>query len=363
MPAPGSDAEAAELLRACAREGRAVRPRGGGTKARPAADAELELSTSALGEIEHTPGDLTAVLGAGVRLADAQRVFAAEGQMLALDPPLGEGDAATIGGVLASADSGPLRHRYGAPRDLVLGMTVALSDGTVAKAGGRVIKNVAGYDLAKLFTGSLGTLGVILRAAVRLHPVPAGTATAVAEVDDPDRAAVAAGELARAPLELQSLDVAWSEGRGRVLARVAGVAAAERAEAAVALLAASGIEAAAIEDDEPVWTEQRDGQRLGGPVVRVSALPARLADVLRAADAAGARVVGRAGIGTAWLAVDDPDAIGRVRERLAPAPCAVLGAPAGVDPWGAMDEGALAVMRRVKERFDPAGVCNPGVLV
>ena len=91
--------------------------------------------------------------------------------MLALDPPLGPDAAATIGGVVATGDSGPLRHRYGAPRDLVVGMTIALADGTIARSGGKVIKNVAGYDLAKLFAGSFGTLGVIVEVAVRLHPL------------------------------------------------------------------------------------------------------------------------------------------------------------------------------------------------
>src|SRR5205085_4537465 len=108
-----------------------------------------------------------------------QEALADDDQMTALDPPLGTGDAATIGGVIATADSGPLRHRYGAPRDLILGITVVLSDGTIARAGGKVIKNVAGYDLAKLFTGSFGTLGLIVEVVVRLHPVPPRTMTAV----------------------------------------------------------------------------------------------------------------------------------------------------------------------------------------
>ena len=106
-------------------------------------------------------------------LAEAQARSARAGQMLALDPPLGAGAAATIGGVIAANDSGPLRHRYGGVRDLVVGITVVLSDGTIAKSGGKVIKNVAGYDLAKLFAGSFGTLGLIARVAVRLHPAPA----------------------------------------------------------------------------------------------------------------------------------------------------------------------------------------------
>ena len=140
---------------------------------------------------------------------EAQAAFGAAGQMLALDPPLGEGDAATIGGVIAANDSGPLRHRYGGVRDLVVGMTVVLSDGTIAKSGGKVIKNVAGYDLAKLFAGSFGTLGLIARVAVRLHPAPARTATLTAASDDPDalaRAAVAlAGAAARGRLPRRRL--------------------------------------------------------------------------------------------------------------------------------------------------------------
>ena len=178
--------EAAAEIRAL----EAVRPRGGGTKLGwgPKSDAP-EFDTRRLNRIlEHNEGDFTAVLEAGVPLVEAQATFGAEGQMLALDPPLGEGDAATIGGVIAANDSGPLRHRYGGVRDLVVGMTVVLSDGTIAKSGGKVIKNVAGYDLAKLFAGSFGTLGLIASVAVRLHPAPARTATLTGASDDPGRA-------------------------------------------------------------------------------------------------------------------------------------------------------------------------------
>src|SRR5688572_26203365 len=170
----------AQRIREHGTAGRAVRPVGGGTKLQwgshppsPGPEGAVDLGTGTLGEIaEHNVGDFTAVLGAGVRVADAQAAFAAENQMLALDPPLGAGDAATVGGMIATADSGPLRHRYGGVRDLVVGMTVILSDGTVAKSGGKVIKNVAGYDLAKLFAGSYGTLGLIASVSVRLHPLP-----------------------------------------------------------------------------------------------------------------------------------------------------------------------------------------------
>ena len=147
-------------------------------------------------------------------LAEAQAAFAEAGLMLALDPPLGPSSAATIGGIVAAGDSGPLRHRFGGPRDLVLGMTAVLGDGTVIRSGGTVIKNVAGYDLAKLFAGSFGTLGLIAAVAVRLHPLPVDRRTVVASTDDAAALAAAAGALAHAPLELDALDVSWADGRG-----------------------------------------------------------------------------------------------------------------------------------------------------
>src|SRR5918998_5975489 len=175
-PSPAPRAQR-ELAAALAEAGGTVRVRGAGTKlAWVRGEPDVELSTTDLDEIvEHNEGDLTAVLQAGVPLARAQQRFAEAGQMLALDPPDGGG---TIGGGVATNDSGPLRTRYGGIRDLVVGMRVALADGTGAESGGKVIKNVAGYDLAKLFVGSYGRLGAILEVSVRLHPLPPETATA-----------------------------------------------------------------------------------------------------------------------------------------------------------------------------------------
>jgi glycolate oxidase FAD binding subunit len=148
---------------------------------------DVVLSTSGLDRVlEHEAGDLTATVEAGIRLSALNAYLAEHGQMLALDPP---GDP-TIGACLAADLSGPGRHRYGTPRDLVLGVTLVLADGTVAHSGGKVVKNVAGYDLGKLFCGSRGTLGLIARASFRLHPRPAVTRTVVARV--------AAEEVARA---------------------------------------------------------------------------------------------------------------------------------------------------------------------
>ncbi len=376
--APQTAVDAAELLHACAQDGTAVRIAGAGTKpwGHPGADCGLRLGTGALDAIvEHNEGDLTAILQPGVTLRELGASLAAAGQMLALDPPLGAGDAATVGGAIAAADSGPLRHRYGAPRDLVLGVTVALSDGTVARAGGKVIKNVAGYDLAKLFSGSFGTLGVICEVAVRLHPRPRTQATATGTTDDPEQLASAASALAHSTLELQSLDVCWDDLCGTVLARFGGVAAAQQAESARKLLDAAGIEASVVEDDEPLWAAQRAAQRCaeGGAVIRVSGRASQLADACVAAQIAGATLVGRAALGVSWIALPPAapgelvTAIARVRKVLAPSPCVVLDAPAYVrshlDPWDHTDDAALVLMRRVKARFDPTATCNPAIFV
>jgi glycolate oxidase FAD binding subunit len=341
-----------------------VRVRGGGTKSgwgRPV-EPDVELYTASLDSVvEYDPGDLTAILQAGVPLAVAQEQFAADDLELSLDPPPVAG--ATIGGVVAAADSGPLRHRFGAARDLVLGVRVALPDGTVARAGGKVIKNVAGYDLAKLFAGSFGTLGAIVEVAVRLHP-KRPTASAAATADDPDALARAASVLTHARHDAHAVDVAWRGGRGGVLARYAGDEAVAQARAA-----ASEIGGDVVEDDARAWAEQRAVQR-GELVVRASATQSRLADAFRAADELDAALVGRAGLGLVWFRLEASAGAGAVlalREAMAPAPCVVLDAPEDVrseiDPWGLADGPELELMRRVKERFDPAGVMAPGLML
>jgi glycolate oxidase FAD binding subunit len=410
---PTSYEEAAELLRAAAADGRRVRFRGGGTKlewGRAIPEPELEIGTAGLGRVlEHNAGDFTAVLQAGVPLAVAQDTFAQAGQMLALDPPLspwgGAGDdaaiestdaGATIGGIVATNDFGPLRHKYGGVRDLVVGVTVVLSDGTVARAGGKVIKNVAGYDLAKLFAGAFGTLGLIAEITVRLHPRPALAATVVARSSDPGELVEASAALAHAPLEADCLDLWWdaSSSAGAVLARFASADPGPRVEEAAALLRKSAALAVEIDDDdESCWEAQRAAQR-GDMVVKVSALPSTLPAAIAVTQDLGGTLVSRAGVGLAWIQLDatvalnrtydgparqsEPEtppaidaaavvaAIEELRRRLAPAPCVVLDAPTGVrtalDPWG--DEtGPVELMRKVKQRFDPAGICAPGLFV
>jgi glycolate oxidase FAD binding subunit len=372
---PATFEEAAAGLAAAAAEGQAVRIRGAGTKAdwgAPSAEPDVELHTTGLDEIvEHNVGDLTAVLQAGVPLAKAQATFAAAEQMLSLDPPLGRGDdaTATIGGVVATADSGPLRHRYGAARDVVVGMTVALSDGTIARSGGKVIKNVAGYDIAKLFSGAFGTLGAILEVSVRLHPVAPASSTALGASGDPEVLSKAARLLTMAPLELEALDIAWQSGWGQVLARLAGAEAPRRIVRVTSMMREAGLEDVdAISEDHDLWARQRAGQRSDEAVLaRVAARPSTLAQVVRATRACEGRLVGRATLGLNWIEVE-PGALGSLRDELgSQATTVVLDAPPGVrdglDPWGTREGSELKLMRRIKMRFDPAGACNPGVFV
>jgi glycolate oxidase FAD binding subunit len=308
---PTTGAEAAECLRARSSPARIF---GSATKlAAPGDVCSLGLNRV----LEHNAGDFTAVLEAGVRLADAQAQFAEAGQMLAWDPPHAD---ATVGGVVASADSGPLRHRYGGVRDLVVGIQVALSDGTLARAGGKVIKNVAGYDLAKLFAGSQGTLGMIVSVSVRLHPRPAQAATVSGSSDDPHALGAAAIRLAQSPIEADCLDVRWRDGAGRLLVRFSGASAEQRADALTLPLED------VRREEETVWAEQRAAQE---GAVKVPYLPTELPRLIEQAGS----LVARAGLGLAWV-------------------------PPGTLEPPEIDPGANLVMRRLKQRFDPAGILH-----
>jgi glycolate oxidase FAD binding subunit len=358
-PPVQSPSSAEELAATLAESQGSVRVQGSGTKSSWAADAEpgLLVSSARLDRVvEHNAADLTAVLEAGVPLAQAQQAFREAGQMLALDPP--DPGGATIGGILAAGDSGPLRARYGGPRDLVLGMRIALADGTIVKSGSNVIKNVAGYDLAKLFTGSFGTLGAILSVSVRLHPLPPRTATALGRTRDPGALARGASAQTHARLEQLGLDVAWAGGDGTVLARFGGAAARAQAQAAHRLLAEAGLAAELVEDDDALWQAQRDGQRSpNGLVARVSGVQTDLEDLVRVAERHGAGLVGRAGLGLCWLRLDEGDADALIAELRARYLTTVLDHPADLtaDREPAPQQGVAALAGRVKELFDPDG--------
>jgi glycolate oxidase FAD binding subunit len=274
--------------------------------------------------------------------------------------------------MVATSDSGPLRHRYGGVRDLILGISLVLSDGTLAKAGSKVIKNVAGYDLAKLFTGSYGTLGLIAGVTVRLHPKPVGNATVVGATDDPDVLAKTAVLLAGLPLEADSLDAAWRDGSGRLLARFGGATAGGQAESTAARMRDAGLDGVqTTDDDEDLWADLRAAQRLpDGASLKVSGRMTDLGAAIRATDSAGGALVSRAAHGLSWITLDSGDLVRRVggiRDALQPRPIVLQDGPAELrrelDPWGPLDAGALVVMKRLKERFDTNRIFRPGAFV
>jgi len=235
-----------------------------------------------------------------------------------------------------------------------------------------VIKNVAGYDLAKLFTGSYGTLGLIVGVNVRLHPLQSETATASGSSEDPQRLIAALATLVRAPLEADCLDVAWQGHGGRVLVRFVGAAAGHQAETATGHMREAGLEEVeTVVDDVAVWARQRDGQRSeAGAVLKVSGRASDLGAVIGATRDADGALVGRAAQGLYWIAFDGAELgerVAHVRSALEPRASVLLDAPdalrQAVEPWGPVDPGALALMRRVKERFDPARTLRPGAFV
>ncbi|MGH3010734.1 MAG: FAD-binding oxidoreductase [Gaiellaceae bacterium] len=199
---PLTIAQAGEILGQASREGQRVSiERAGG---------ELVVSSRYLNRLlEHEAGDLTVTVEAGIRLSALNERLAGHGQMLALDPP---GDP-TVGAAIAGDLFGPRAYRYGRARDLLLGVTVVLADGTVANAGGKVVKNVAGYDLAKLFCGSHGRLGLIARASLRLHPRPEASRTLVVPVAAPDDAQALVRALLHSTLTPSAVDLVWNEQR------------------------------------------------------------------------------------------------------------------------------------------------------
>ncbi|XZO00025.1 MAG: FAD-binding oxidoreductase [Microcoleus sp.] len=180
---PNTQEELAAVIAWAGQNSYAVLPCGGGSKldwgGLVKLDSNLRLmavSTSRLNRlVEHAVGDLTVTAEAGMKFADLQQVLAAAGQFLPIDPAYPQ--QATLGGIVATADAGSLRHRYRGVRDLLLGMTFVRSDGKIATAGGRVVKNVAGYDLMKLFTGAYGTLGIISQVTFRVYPLPVASET------------------------------------------------------------------------------------------------------------------------------------------------------------------------------------------
>ncbi len=383
---PASTPEAAAVQRAAAELHLSVVPRGSGSRIgwapRPRT-CDLIVETSKLDQIvEHAAGDLVVTVQPGVHLDELQGKLAAEGQRLALDPPGG----GTIGGILATGVAGPLRYRFGAPRDLLIGITVVLADGTVAKAGGKVVKNVAGYDLGKLFAGSYGTLGLITQATFRLHPAPAASATVTVQCADATAAQATALAMGSSPLVPSAVELDWPSDQTAVtvacLLEGDEPSVLERSDRMRDLLQGGDVEVAA--------GPFRSGRpRLESPAltrVRVTSWPGQLAGALDAIrTAASAHGLDPAVHGSAavvldvWLERDSsPPAVagfvGALRAGLSGlanadpgmppsvASAVVLDAPPAVreavDMWGPVP--SLDLMRAVKDQFDPDHRMAPG---
>jgi glycolate oxidase FAD binding subunit len=380
---PGSVEETSELLRLAGDEGLAVAPRGGGTKmgwGNPPRDLDLVVSTTRMnGIVEHVPGDQVVRVQAGMRLHDLQERLAGSDQMLGIDPPeMG----ATIGGIVAANSTGPRRYRYGTIRDLIIGVRIVLPDGTVAKAGGKVVKNVAGYDLSKLFTGSLGTLGVIAECNFRLHPKPEVGQTVAVELSSTAAANEAAQAILHSQLVPSAVELHWG-GEARLLTvLIEGIPPAVEAQAQTAshLLRGFG-EVRTLSEEEADNLGPLEPPGTGGEVaLKISTPPAELVGVLDSTLGACSRrgvtprITAHAGNGVTYVGLSggDEESWAQIVEELREiwtrrgGSVVVREAPLAfknrVEVWGPLGS-RLELSRRVKEKLDPRGTLNPGRFV
>ena len=348
----------------------------------PAADVTISTRAQTL-VVDHRFGDLTATAHAGASLADVNRELARHGQWIALDPPFA--DRATIGGILATNDSGPRRHRYGAPRDVVIGVELVRADGGIARAGGIVVKNVAGYDLGRLVTGSFGTLAVIASATFKLYPIPPASRTVVVDIDVDVGSAKASAErlqtvvstLTSSQLTPTAIEVEVRPSRLLVRFESIEAAAEQQASHAAQLVAALGGRAAIVRGDEEaaVWIAHTDRPwNADGAVVKLSVLPSDVGATLvwlhETLGDGDWDAIGRAGLGVLLVRIGGDVArqtrvVNALRARIPPERGSVVVVRASddvkraVDVWGPAGD-ALPVMRAIKHEFDPNGLLNPG---
>ncbi|MCX6029891.1 MAG: FAD-binding protein [Chloroflexi bacterium] len=370
---PTSATEAADALRACVAAGQSARIRGGGTKSGLLPPANSVLSTSGLaGIIKYAPEDLFVTVGAGTPLAELQVELSRDMMWAPLASPW---PAATVGGIVATSFNAPLRMRYGAVRDLVLAATVAMPDGAVIRAGRPVVKNVAGYDLPKLFVGSHGTLGLITDVSLKLAPLPRARASIVVPIDNLAQGLALSGKLlpvclvASALLLCRGCDltgvsspyvlVYTAEGMPEdVAAELAQVRAVVSSEGCADLTEVAGLSGSAV------WATRlgailpsETSLRAGVPPKDLPRLMVDLAPTL-----AGAAFI--ADFANGLLYVQGVANVAAVRRpaRAAGGYAVILAGPGGGDPWGHTPDG-LDLMRGIKAKWDPAGLCNPGAFI
>jgi glycolate oxidase FAD binding subunit len=378
---PANEQQLATLL-SCANEaGIAVIPRGGGTKlgwGNPPSRADMVVSTARLKRVlEHAWADLTVSVEAGCTFETLQEKLAEHGQRLAFDGLWPQ--RATVGGILSTNDSGALRLRFGALRDLIIGVTLALPDGTLASSGGKVVKNVAGYDLPKLATGAFGTLGIITRAIFRLHPLPHLTRTlsfSVANTSDAERhiLAIQDSKLAHTGLQVRG------DSTGQIVTDILFEATEAGLAAQESQLRTLVGEVRVEQSEKGVWGG-REGLWLLPPenavIAKLSVLPSAISKALRLLEEIARPrnvhfqyVIQATGLGALRLEAEMASlqaVVEQVRRELESggASLVVLQRPDALESlevWGSAGD-ALALMRSVKQQFDPKGTLNPGRFV
>ena len=378
---PATADAVAKTLAWATETGRTVVVRGGGTKlgwGPSPRSVDLLLSTTAMNAVvEHRHGDLTATVQAGATLAETNAVLSRHRQWLPLDPPWS--DRATIGGIVAANDSGPRRQRHGAPRDLIIGMTLARADGLLAKTGGIVVKNVAGYDLARLLTGSFGCLGVILTATFKLAPLAEASRTVSVEFTASAQCGSLVADLLAHASTPTALELATPPATMLIRFESVETVAVEQAEQVVTLAQAHGgtVVVLAGEDETVAWREH-DARVFDreGTIVKLVVVPSEVSSILAWLDTAAKTrqldyvVTGRAGLGVLSVglhgAVSEQAAfVTGLRERLPTGRGSATIQRAGpelkalVEVWGPVGD-SLRIMQEVKRRFDPTGSLNPG---
>ncbi|HEX4804061.1 MAG TPA: FAD-binding oxidoreductase [Myxococcaceae bacterium] len=378
--------EAAEFVSVTAREGLALGFVGGGTELElgaPVGKLDAVLQTARLTKIvEYAPADMIVTAEAGLTLARLSEALAEHRQRLALDPPALE--RATLGGIIAANSFGPRRARFGSVRDLLIGISVIQADGTRIRGGGKVVKNVAGFDLPKLMCGSLGTLGLIATATFRLHPAPEMERTVVVASCTAPQVRALVDRLKTAQLEPVSV-VALSRGVSRfdVAVRFEGFGAGVNEQIARLARLQQAREDSLEQLDEPAaqaWWRRQDEARLRGQLrVKLAALPSHIDSILPSIDAVrrglkDATFIWYASLGLGFLA-GDPSDVEEASRALSQARLQLEGlggslvlqaAPrqirAAVGEWGSV-AAAFPVMQKMKERFDPVHRLNPGRFV